>query len=159
MSMRIAFRKLNGERHVLAITRADGSREQVECETRSYLLHDLLHYAVESAAGLERGFWGHVARGKTLAEMNDRAVPALPPDAAAELQDIERAVGALSALAKGAPAEQVLAGVQRYYPAVGVPTPPWLTAQLVAEVQERMRRLLGAWKATPYGGALELTWP
>lgn len=51
----------------------------VACETRSYLVHDLLHYAVESEAGLSGGFWGNLARGKTLADMNDlRRTPGAP---------------------------------------------------------------------------------
>jgi hypothetical protein len=46
--VRIAFRKISDERHALAIVRDDGAREEIECETRSYLRHDFLHYAVES---------------------------------------------------------------------------------------------------------------
>ena len=49
--MRILFHKLSDDRHRLAIERTPGAREEVECETRSYLVHDLLHYAVESEAG------------------------------------------------------------------------------------------------------------
>lgn len=49
--MRIAFTKLTQDRHRLEIRREDGSTESVELETRSYLLHDLGHYAVEAEAG------------------------------------------------------------------------------------------------------------
>ena len=98
--MRIAFRKLTDERHVLTIVRDDGAREAVECETRSYLTHDLLHYAVESEVGLAGGFWGTLAAGATLARVNDRTQP--PPTAAPEeLAVIEQIVGALSGTLKG----------------------------------------------------------
>jgi hypothetical protein len=30
---------------------------------------------------------------------------------------------------------------------------------VVADAQERLRRLIGAWRATPVGAALELDWP
>jgi hypothetical protein len=30
---------------------------------------------------------------------------------------------------------------------------------LAARVHERIRRLRGRWKATPYGGEMELVWP
>ena len=78
--MRVAF-----HRSAPIVTRFEiergGRVERVECETRSYLVRDLLHYAVESEAGLEGGFWGHLARGKTLADMNDRTGKAMAGDA------------------------------------------------------------------------------
>jgi hypothetical protein len=42
--------------------------------------------------------------------------------------------------------------------ALGSPNPPWLTEQLVTAVQERMRQLMGHWRATPYGGSMVLEW-
>lgn len=56
-SVRIALRKISDERHDLTIVRGDGQRETVTCETRSVLVHDLLHHAVEAEAGLSYGFW------------------------------------------------------------------------------------------------------
>ena len=35
---------------------------------------------------------------------------------------------------------------------------PRFTLELVTEVHERMRRLVGQWKATPYGSTMELSW-
>jgi hypothetical protein len=56
--MQIQFRKISDLRHALRIVRPDGARDEVDCETRSTLVHDLLHYAVESEAKLSTGFWG-----------------------------------------------------------------------------------------------------
>lgn len=72
--MRTLLHKLSDDRHGLEIVRPDGSSERAECETRSYLQHDHLHYALEREAGLAGGFWGDLARGETLAAMNDRAL-------------------------------------------------------------------------------------
>ena len=58
--VRLSFVKMTDERHALEVVRDDGRRERVECETRSYLMHDLLHFAVESEAG---GLWGRLAAG------------------------------------------------------------------------------------------------
>ena len=156
--MRIVFRKISDERHELTIVRADGRRESLLCETRSVLMHDFIHYAVESAAGLETGFWGLLARGRTLAEMNDRA--GLPSaDEAADMATVERFVGALSGAAKQVPAAQLIAGIRRYAGAMNSDVPPWLTEAAVVDAQERLRHLVGAWRATPAGAALELDWP
>ncbi|HSY41189.1 MAG TPA: hypothetical protein VLA79_16735 [Polyangia bacterium] len=156
--MRILFRKISGERHELTIVRPDGRRESLVCETRSVLMHDFIHYAVESAAGIESGFWGLLARGRTLAEMNERA--GLPSAwEAAEMATVERFVGALSGAAKEVPAALLIAGIRRYAGAMDSAVPPWLTEAVVVDAQERLRRLVGAWRATPAGAAVELDWP
>ena len=161
LAMRIRLHKTSDERHGLEILRDKGEAERVECESRSVLLHDFLHFAVEQSAGLEGGFWGQLARGKTLAEMNDRMPPQTAHAASArdELMDIERVVGALTPAAKGRSSKDVFAAIGRYFADLEVAVPPWLDEQFVSGVQERLRRLLGMWKATPYGGVLDLEWP
>lgn len=156
--MRIAFRRIDDSAHVLEVTRAGGATESVECETRSYLVHDLLHYAVESEAGLRGGFWGNLAAGKTLAQMNDRTGAGMA-DAAGEMGAIEQIVGALHGTTKGWSAPDVVAGVRRFNESIGVATPAWLTEDFVERVQERMRQLQGQWRATRRGGRMELVFP
>src|SRR4051794_8947581 len=124
--MRIVLYKVSAARHGLEIVRDDGTRERVECETRSYLLHDLLHYAVESEAHLANGFWGLLAQGKTLAELNDRTA-ALMTAQTSEIGVIEQVVGALHNAAKGIAAAVVWEGLCRYAEALERPLPPWLT--------------------------------
>jgi hypothetical protein len=156
--VRIFFRKVSGEQHELTIARPDARRESLLCETRSVLMHDFIHYAVESAAQLETAFWGLLAQGRTLAQMNDRA--GLPSaEEAAEMATVERFVGALSGAVKEVPAAQLIAGIRRYAGAMESDVPPWLTEAVVVDAQERLRRLVGAWRATPAGAALELDWP
>ena len=48
--------------------------------------------------------------------------------------------------------------MRRFAENLGTPLPAWVTEELVDAVQERMRRLVGHWKATPYGGSMELPW-
>jgi hypothetical protein len=156
--VRILFRKTSDERHVLEIVRPDGRREQEDCETRSFLVHDLLHYAVESEARLTAGFWGNLAKGKTLADMNDRTGQAMK-DASAEMAVIERVVGSLSGAVKGRTAKEMAAALGMYATSLGTTNPAWLTEAFILAVQDRMRKLQGHWKATPYGGTMELDWP
>jgi hypothetical protein len=153
---------------VLEVTRADGRPESVECESRSYLLHDFLHYAVESEARLGEGFWGNLAAGATLAQMNDRSArtgTASPPlgdgmgDVAGEMGAIERIVGALHQTTKARTSQDIVSAVRRFYESIGERAPAWLTEALIDAVKERMRRLQGAWRATPRGGRLELSFP
>lgn len=156
--MRILIGKISDERHELAILRSDGRRESLVCETRSVLMHDFIHYAVEGAARIESGFWGLLARGRTLAEMNARA--GLPSaHEAAEMAIVERFVDALSGAAKEVPADELIAGIRRYAVAMDTNVPSWLTESVVVAAQDRLRGLIGAWRATRAGGALELDWP
>jgi hypothetical protein len=154
--VRIAFWKVSNERHVLEISDARGRKERVECETRSLFLHDLLHYAVESEAKTQAGFWGALASGRTLAELDDRTRPF---DESSELAGIEQVVGALHGTTKGISPEQLVAGIERFASSLGATLPDWLTVDLVTRVEERMRRLRGHWNATPFGDKMELDWP
>lgn len=153
--MRVLLHKLGNQLHALEIVRDSGERERVECETRSVLVHDFIHFAVEQEARLTEGFWGKLASGTTLAEMNDRARPAAPDDA---MTEIERLVGALSMAAKGTPPAEVVEKMKSYSAALELGVPEWLTDTFVGKVQERLRRLRGEWDATPYGGTMELVW-
>jgi len=155
--VRIRLTKLSDTRHVLEIERADRSRERAELETRSTLHHDLTHLALEEATGLAQGFFPALAAGRTLAELAGR-VDAAPEYGGEELA-VERAVAVLQRLARqdedpGALHARLvdLAAVQ------GERLPPWFTPELVARVRARLRQLLGRWRKTPYGAALELTW-
>ena len=129
--MRILFKKLSDERHELSISRDLASWETVECETRSYLTHDLLHYAVEAKAGVQSGFWGRIAAGATLAEMNDRT-----RSMGDEMAAIEQVVGALTVSVKGRSAAAVVAGVNRFGASLGATLPSWLTEAFVLAVRE-----------------------
>jgi hypothetical protein len=146
--VKITLRKLSDQRHTLEV----GS-ERVECETRSYLVHDFLHFAVESAAGIAHGFWGSLAAGRSLAELNDRTAPMSPA-----MAPVERLVGALSSVMGDTPAHELAARIVEYEQQLGGEPPAWLTPAFIDDVRERMRRLLGQWRATRFGDAMELTW-
>ncbi len=61
--LRIRLTRISNDRHRFEAIRADGSVEIRELETRSYLTHDLVHFAVESEGKLGEGFYGLLARG------------------------------------------------------------------------------------------------
>jgi hypothetical protein len=89
--------------------------------------------------------------------MNDRTGAPLGAGAA-DMAAIEQIVGALSSAVKGRSAGQMLAGMRRFAEALGATMPGWLTEPFVEAVQERMRQLLGRWRATPFGATMDLDW-
>jgi hypothetical protein len=138
--------KLSQERHRLEIVRPDGSREGRELETRSFLIHDLAHFAVEQQGGLANGFWGSLAAGV--------GFDALLVDVA---DDDPRWR-----------AERLAAQFQSLWGLRDDPSFAERRARYVVDndvddafvdgSMERMRQLWGHWKATPWGGAMTLSW-
>jgi hypothetical protein len=149
--MRVLLTRLTERTHRFEAIRADGSRESAELETRSVLLHDLVHYAVEAEAGISDGFFGRLAAGTTLAQL--KQAPYSGDEADAGLGRAESLVGPMQSLHQGrGTREQVLERGRARHPEV-------VTAEFVDGVLERLRRLVGHWRATPFGASMELRWP
>ena len=143
--MIVRLTKLSDERHRFEAWRDDGSHEAADLETRSLLLHDLVHYAVESRAGLARGFFGCLAAGVSLARLGDREAPLM--DEEPDLAYAERLVGPMQSLFRGRMTRA------RYLELTH------LDAAFVTDVLEHLRRLDGRWRATRYRDAMDLPWP
>jgi hypothetical protein len=165
--MQIALCKISDLRHRLEIIRNDGSRDTVELASRSFLIHDFLHYAVEMRAGLEASFWGMLASGKSFKDVHESFAMVRPADRVALLQSeaaiTEAVVGALTGVVQQhdqerdqerANAEAAIAGLTRLFEAQERPLPAWLTVAFVDGVREHMRRLRGEWRAVPFGGEM-----
>jgi len=161
--MLIRLTKLSDLNHRMTAVRDDGSRETVELVSRSFLLHDFIHYAVETTAGLSGGFWGLLASGKGMQELALAMRPAEGVDMrllAGEAATVEAVVGCFTRLAQdSATPEESVDAVRRILEPQGRQPPPWVTLEFAVAVQERLRRLKGEWKALPYGATMELRFP
>ena len=156
--MLIRLTRLTNERHRLEVVRDDGSRETRDLETRGALPHDLVHYAVETEAGLEASFYGQLAGGKTYAALT--AEPSQDP----EPMQTEAVVARIQGLSKDdawfrADPNGIARSMNAGFRALGHAPPAWLTADLIARVRERLRRVQGQWRATPFHQTLELDFP
>ena len=156
--MLIRFTRLTNHRHRFEIVRDDGTREAHELETRSALTHDLAHYAVELEGGLQSSFYGRLARGTKYAELI--TTPAEGPEAL----ETERVVVMLQNVFKTADADRpdphrMLTQLVSTFDAIGDERPRWLTADSMARMIERFRRVHGQWRATPFHETLELRFP
>lgn len=150
----VRLKRLSPIHHEFAYVREDGSGEAVSLETKTLLFHDLLHFAVETEAGLGDSFYGKLTAGRSLAELKAGAMEMQAGEAAVT----ERAIGALTgAISSGSPADQATTAYRRLEEAMGGPPPAWFDAPFVERVRERMRRLTGEWKATPFGETMTLT--
>jgi len=156
--MQIRLTRLTNERHRFEVVRDDGTREAHELETRSALPHDLVHYAVETEAGLNASFYGRLARGETYAALT--AEPSGDPEA----MQTEAVVARIQGVAKndawsGVDPESFAASIVAGFRSLGHEPPTWLTGELLVRVRERLRRVQGQWRATPFHQALVLAFP
>jgi hypothetical protein len=153
--MRIELTKLTDDQHRLRITRADGTSEEALLETRSFLIHDLVHYAVEAEAKIEDGFWGLLANGVTMAKLSDRTMmsnmasnPISPGIVLAE-----SLVGPMQSLVQGRLDPKIfLEHGHRMAPEI-------VSRDFIDRVRARFRSLQGHWRATPFHQTMKLCWP
>src|SRR5262245_29220945 len=137
-TLSIRLTRISPTHHRLAYARPDGTGETIQLETKSCLVHDLIHFAVESEAGLMKSFYGHLARASSYAELG-----ALDPSFRDEIGVTERIVGSLSGVIKSnVDPHAFLTVMKNMFDAFGESPPAWLTADFVLRVKERMRRLL-----------------
>ena len=142
--MHIAFTQIADQKHAVTITRTDGTSESVEVETREFLRHDLAHFAIELELPIRKGYWGCVASG---ASLSGEGV------AGGDARLAESLAGPIQTLFR------IEAGPDAYLELLGRFSQTNGSQDLAARVHERVRQLRGHWKATPYGGQMDLVWP
>jgi hypothetical protein len=156
-ALTLRFTRLSPTHHRFEYRRGDGTGEAIEMETRSFLFHDLLHFAVESEARLKGSFYGILDRIGGYEELSVAGGASL----GGEIAITERVVGALTGALKDEDhdAEAFVVQVGEFLDLFEERAPRWLTPAFIAAVRERMRRLTGRWKATRFGETMELRFP
>jgi hypothetical protein len=157
VTLALRFTRVSPTHHRFDYRRADGTGEAIEMATPSLLFHDLLHYAVESEAGLKGSFYGILDKIGGYEELTVAGGAAL----GGEIAITERVVGALTGALQdqGLGADAFVAQVSEYLDLFEERAPRWVTPTFITAVRELMRQLMGRWKATPFGETLELRFP
>lgn len=155
LELHIGLTKVSPTHHRFQYSRNDGTGESIELETKTFLFHDLLHFAVEIEAGLHDSFYGLLAKSKNYTSLSK------PLDSQSfssdEIGVTERVVGGLTGFLKsGTEPDHFISIMQSMFDATDEPLPNWLTPEFVSQVQERMRKLLGEWNGTPFGETMRL---
>ena len=152
MALTIRLTRISPTHHRFEYVRADGTGEALELVTREFLTHDLVHFAVESEAGLRGSFYGLLDKVGGYAELT-LAGQAL----GGEAQLTEMVVGPLqNAISPELDAAAIADRISAFMRDMDLRPPRWLTGAFIDAVRERLRRLQGEWKATPFGGTMEL---
>jgi hypothetical protein len=153
----VRLTRLSDEAHRFAYIRPDGTGEALEVESDDALFHDLLHFAVETEAGLKGSFYGLLARIGGYAELSVGGGAAL----GGEIAVTERVVAALAEALRdqGLDADAFVEQVGGELEAYGERAPRWFNGAFALAVRDRMGRLQADWRATPVGETMELRFP
>jgi hypothetical protein len=156
-SLGIVMKKVSPTHHAFTMVFEGGGKETVELETKTYLYHDLLHFAVESEAGLSDSFYGRLLKGYRYDELSLPEMPTLASGGDHEGLMTERIVGLMTGVLRhDSGPEEAMHGLDNLLSASGDNIPVWFTADFVLKVKERMRKLEGEWKGTPFGESMTL---
>jgi hypothetical protein len=157
--LRIQITKKPDGGGVLRCIREDGSvtwQTQPERHAAFFALHDLTHFAVESALAFEHGFFGLIAQGWEIDDTTGKgARGSLPAEAGA----VEYIVGAVFSEGSGG---AVTADEFNEFAAIhatsgGQPAPRRLTDQDLERVRRLRTELFRKWRAVAPGETLELS--
>jgi len=69
-ALALRFTRVSADEHRFEYLRPDGTGEAFDLETLGLLFHDLLHFAVETEAGLRGSFYGLLAKVGGYAELS-----------------------------------------------------------------------------------------
>jgi len=155
--MEIRFVKKAGQRDRCWVTRDDGS--QASWQFPSYgdaLPHDLVHFIVERAFGIERGLWGLVASGVDIAKVNEAANRGGGADKYAALGDLKDLLTA-EALATVRWGEATAFDIAAACAGAGVDGPT-VDGSFITEVRAQLDELLTRWRALGDAGTVLLRW-
>ena len=159
-TMIIRLTKKTDAQHILEYVRDDGTGESANLETKTFLTHDFLHYAIETSADLRESFYGLLNKGYSYAELGGKDEMAGAGVHREEAGITEMATGLLTGAIKGdiAP-NDVMGAAENLFGSNGMSTPSWFTPSFIGTVKESMRKLLGHWAALRPGDTLTLEFP
>ena len=153
--LRIQLQRVSPTHHAFVFERPNGTQESYPLETKTYLFHDLLHFAVETEAGLQRSFYGRLARGNSYKELVEVDQESL--SIREENGMTETIVGAMTGIVKqDLDPVRAMESLRNYLETSGLRVPDWFTVEFTLRIKERMRRLQGQWQGTPFGQTMEL---
>ena len=150
----VRVQKISPTHHTLEYEREDGSSEKKEFESKSLLMHDFIHFALESEAHLKNGFFGLLDQGYSYDELSNKEPSDFPKE---EGMEVEMVVGPFTGIVKESVAvADLIHFLERIFEAHGKQLPLWITRQLLERAHKRYKRVVGEWNSLEFGETLEL---
>lgn len=144
--MEIAITKKTHYLCQYTVTRHDRSVEDFTLDTKTYLLHDICHFVVERSLNYAAGFWGMLAKGAAISELNGKTNPQT-----AALRFIEQIVGPVQSVYSGHISEHLFEQFVAHLDFI-------VPANFLRDCLSDLNSIMTAWEALPLGRQLTLDW-
>jgi hypothetical protein len=157
--MIIEFTKRKDGNTVVRCVRDDGSVTWQRNESHRALffpVHDLMHYAVETELGFQRGFYGLVAEGWEIAETTGKTARGPLPNETLEVEYLVSAFSAERASGDAVTAAEFNQLAATFAQTKEMPQPRHLSDEELLRVRSRFDELAAEWRALPPGAALKV---
>ena len=157
MDLQVQFAKRADGNVVLRCTRKDGSStwKRYDNQAAFFSRHDLSHFAVETVLGLTRGFFGLIAEGWDISDMDGKG-PRGRPDGSVPVENI---VGLFTQEHAGVAGPFTATEFNAQLEAMtGQPLLRPLTDAELEAVRTRIDFLYQQWADTPSGSTLDLSY-
>jgi hypothetical protein len=152
--MKLVFIKKTS-RNQLIITRDDGAVEIVDLGP-SLPFHDLAHYVVEKHFQFDSGFYGHLKKGYSVAQLSDKNIIKTLPQEAIVAEIFTRA---LQTLASGACAlTQFTDLIEAELDASSLQYSIEITSGDITDLLDKYKKLEKQWVAQAEGNSMQLLW-
>jgi len=158
--MRVEITKRPDGCGVLRCTRDDGSvtwQKQTARNAPHFALHDLTHFAVESALGFGCGFFGLIAQGWEIDDTTGKGLRGPVPAEAAEVEALVGTFDSERAASEIWPAADFNQMAALHASNNSRLAPRQLTEDDLARVRALRSELFTRWSALPAGSSLKLT--
>lgn len=143
--MKISFKKINLSTHQLSVSENDNMMLQASLDSFTYLLHDIVHFCVESELKIKDGFWGLISQGYHPHQLSGKE-----NELTHTLRLTEHIVGPVQSIFNG----HMPAGLfQETMEQIGFSCD---YSHFLEEVLFRIEHIINEWKFLPIGEVLEL---
>jgi hypothetical protein len=157
--MTVEFTKRKDGNTVLRCVRDDGSvtwQRNDDQHARFFPVHDLMHYAVETELGFQRGFYGLIAEGWDITETTGKMGRGPLPNETLEVEYLVSALSAERASSGASTAEEFNDLAANFARARAMPPPRQLSEQELARICSCFDELAEKWRRLHPGETLEL---
>lgn len=154
--LQIFITQISPTHHRFEYKRKDGTGESSEIETKSFLIHDFVHFVLETQAEIQNGFYGLLDQGYSYNELSVSPDADLPTK---EALNVERIVGPLSSFLEKTDTQNIdsfLSIINNMFDSYEEPVPEWLTKEILSKTITHYKQLKGEWRSLSFGKTLEL---
>ena len=156
------------DRDWLHISRPDGTEDKSTFPKKGMIPHDIVHYIVEQELAFLGGFWGYVANGTAISDIQEIAKNAghasskraeIPEQHVIELLQAERIVECFEAdqWSSGTDYDTFRDVIEAACASSHVPAPK-IDDLRIEKIRAQISEFTAKWTTTPVGDMVQITW-